>query len=168
MERVSSAVAQSTLSFETGRLAKQADGAVLAQFGDTVVLVAVVGATPVLYHSVATLYLVVLLAAVAVIGLPYLLYIRRGREAWVLFVSLAGVAVLSACYGAYTYLAVHHAATSSAVSIVLGSQSAPGPGGVLKELGPPIVWFGLLGVAALAAGLRYLARPVAGTLNRPR
>ncbi len=44
MERVSGAVAQSTFSLETGRLAKQADGAVLAQFGETVVLVAVVGA----------------------------------------------------------------------------------------------------------------------------
>ena len=123
------------------------------------VLVAAVGATPVLYHSVATLYLVVLLAVVAVTCLPYLLYLRRGREARVLFLSLAGVAVLSACYGAYTYIAVHHAATSSAVSIVLGSQSAPGPGAVLKELGPPIVWFGLFGFAALAAGLRHLARP---------
>ena len=123
------------------------------------VLVAVVGATPVLYHSVATLYLVVLLAIVAVICLPYLMYTRHGREALVLFLSLAGVAVLSACYGAYIYIAVHHAATSSAVSIVLGSQSAPGPGAVLKELGPPIVWFGLLGFAALAAGLRHLARP---------
>jgi hypothetical protein len=122
-------------------------------------LVAVVGATPMLYHSVATLYLVVLLAVVAVVCLPYLLYQRRGREARALFLSLAGVAVLSACYGVYIYIAVHHAATSSAVSIVLGSQTAPGPGGVLKELGPPIVWFGLIGVAALAAGLRHYARP---------
>jgi hypothetical protein len=124
------------------------------------VLVAVVGATPVLYHSVATLYLVVLLAVVAVICLPYLLYTRHGREARVLLLSLAGVAVLSACYGVYIYrLSGGHSATSSAVSIVLGSQAAPGPAGVLKELGPPIVWFGLLGVAALAVGLRYLARP---------
>jgi hypothetical protein len=126
------------------------------------VLVAVVGATPVLYHSVATLYLVVLLAAVAVVCLPYLLYLRRGREARVLVLSLAGVAVLSACYGAYTYLlgkSVGGHSTSNAVSIVLGSQPAPGPGAVLKELGPPIVWFGLLGAAALAAMLRRLARP---------
>jgi hypothetical protein len=122
-------------------------------------LVVAVGATPVLYHSVATLYAVVLLAVVAVTCLPYLLYLRRGREARALFLSLAGVAVLSACYGAYTYIAVHHASTSSAVSIVLGSQSAPAPGALLKELGPPIVWFGLLGFAALAAGLRHLARP---------
>jgi hypothetical protein len=126
------------------------------------VLVAVVGATPVLYHSVATLYLVVLLAVVAVICLPYLLYVRRAREARVLVLSLAGVAVLSACYGVYIYFlgksGVSHS-TSSAVSIVLGSQPASGPGAVFKELGPPIVWFGLIGVAALAAMLRRLARP---------
>jgi hypothetical protein len=126
------------------------------------VLVAVVGATPVLYHSVATLYLVVLLAVVAVICLPYLLYVRRAREARLLVLSLAAVAVLSACYGVYIYFlgksGVSHS-TSSAVSIVLGSQPASGPGAVFKELGPPIVWFGLIGVAALAAMLRRLARP---------
>jgi hypothetical protein len=123
-------------------------------------LVAVVGAAPVLYHSVATLYLVVLLAVVAVISLAYLLYLRRGRDARALVLALAGVAVLSACYGLYIYkFGGGHSATSSAVSIVLGSQPAPGPGGVLKELGPPIVWFGLIGVAALAAGLRHYARP---------
>ena len=44
MERVSCALANSTISFETGRMAKQADGAVLAQLGETMVLVAVVGA----------------------------------------------------------------------------------------------------------------------------
>ncbi len=44
MERVSSSFAHSTFSIETGRMAKQADGAVLVQFGETVVLAAVVGA----------------------------------------------------------------------------------------------------------------------------
>ncbi len=44
MERVSCALGQTTLSFETGRMAKQADGSILAQYGETVVLVAVVGA----------------------------------------------------------------------------------------------------------------------------
>jgi hypothetical protein len=129
----------------------------------SVVLVTVVGATPVLYHSVATLYLVVLLVAVAVTCLPYLLFARRGREARVLLLGLAGVAVLSVVYGAYIYnlgkIVGGHSATSSAVSIVLGSQAAPGPGSVLKELGAPIVWLGLIGVAALAAGLRNLAKP---------
>jgi len=44
MERVSCKLSQATLSFETGRMAKQADGSILAQYGETVVLVAVVGA----------------------------------------------------------------------------------------------------------------------------
>ena len=44
MERVSTPFAHSTMSIETGRMAKQADGAVLMQFGETVVLAAVVGA----------------------------------------------------------------------------------------------------------------------------
>ncbi|HVZ79281.1 MAG TPA: polyribonucleotide nucleotidyltransferase [bacterium] len=44
MERVSSALGNTQISFETGRLAKQADGSILAQLGETVVLVAVVGA----------------------------------------------------------------------------------------------------------------------------
>ena len=44
MERVSCALAHSTFSIETGRMAKQADGSVLVQFGETVVLAAVVGA----------------------------------------------------------------------------------------------------------------------------
>jgi hypothetical protein len=128
------------------------------------VLVTVIGATPVLYHSVATLYLVALLAVVAVTCLPYLLFTRHMREARALLLSLGGVVVLSVCYGAYIYnlgriVGGHHSATSQAVSIVLGSQSASGPGAVLKELGSPIVWFGLLGVAAMAAGLRHLARP---------
>ena len=34
------------LTIETGRLAKQADGAVLVQYGETIVLVAVVTAPP--------------------------------------------------------------------------------------------------------------------------
>ncbi len=44
MERVSTQLAHAQFTMETGRMAKQADGAVLAQFGDTVVLAAAVGA----------------------------------------------------------------------------------------------------------------------------
>ena len=45
------------------------------------VLVAVIGGSVVLYHSVATLYLALLLAAVAIVGLPYLLLRMRQRGA---------------------------------------------------------------------------------------
>ncbi len=44
--KVERQIAGRTLSIETGRIAKQADGAVVVQYGDTVVLVAVVTAPP--------------------------------------------------------------------------------------------------------------------------
>ena len=44
-------------------------------------LVAVLGAAPVLYHSVATLYEGLFVVLAAVIALPYLFYPRRRRDA---------------------------------------------------------------------------------------
>ena len=126
-------------------------------------LVAVVGASAVLYHSVATLYAAVLFVLVALICLPYLALGRHRRETRALLLSLAGVAVLSACYAVYIYnpggILGGKSSTGGAVSIVLGSQAPATQAALLKELGPPIVWFGLLGLAALAASLRYLRRP---------
>ena len=130
----------------------------------SVILVAVVGASPVLYHSVAALYAAVLLALVAVIGLPYLIHGGHRREMRALLLSLAGVAVLAAIYAVYVYnpggILGGKSSAGGAVSIVLGSQAPATQGALLKELGPPIVWFGVLGLAALAVSLRYLRRPV--------
>ena len=127
------------------------------------VLVTVVGASAVFYHSVATLYAAVLFVLVALICLPYLLRGRHRPETRALLLSLAGVAVLAACYAIYVYnpggILGGKSSTGGAVSIVLGSQSPASQGALLKELGPPIVWFGILGVAALAASLRWLRRP---------
>jgi hypothetical protein len=129
----------------------------------SVILVAVVAASPVLYHSVATLYAAVLLALVGVIGLPYLLHGGYRREARALLLSLAGAAVLAVCYAIYVYnpggILGGKSSAGGAVSIVLGSQAPAPPGALLKELGPPIVWFGVLGLAALAVSLRCLRRP---------
>jgi hypothetical protein len=126
-------------------------------------LVTVVGASAVLYHSVATLYAAVLFVLVAVICLPYLLRGRHRAETRALLLALAGVAVLAACYAIYVYnpggILGGKSSTGGAVSIVLGSQNPASQGALLKELGPPIVWFGLLGLAALAVSLRYLRRP---------
>jgi len=218
-------------------------------------LVAVVGASVVLYHSVATLYLVLLLAAVAIVGLPYLLLHRRrgtargqrpahvpqeqragvpgdGRawvpgagRAWVpgagraavpadgragvpeagragvpeagragvpgevpakrraevrqeqradgraqarrlarsLTLALAGLGALSVAYAAYTYLlgksGAGTSATSTAVSIAVGSQPVLSAANVLSALSSSVVWLGVFGLAALAAGIRYLRRP---------
>lgn len=126
------------------------------------VLTVVVGASAMFYHSVAALYLVVLMALVAVTGLPYLLYKGRRREAGALTLTLAGVTVLAGGYAAYVYELGKlggHSATSTAVSIALGSQSPLSPQHLLAELTPPVVWLGLLGAAALAVSLRHRASP---------
>jgi hypothetical protein len=127
------------------------------------VLAVAVGASAMFYHSVAALYLVVLMALVAVTGLPYLLYRGRRREAGALTLTLAGVAVLAGGYAAYVYgpgkPGGGHSATSTAVSIALGSQSPQTPQHLLTELTPPVVWLGLLGAAALAVSLRHRLSP---------
>ena len=126
-------------------------------------LVAVVAASAVLYHSVATLYAAVMLALVAVIALPYLLLQHQRRVARVLLLTLGAAAVLAVCYAALTYnltgLVTGHSSTSTAVSLTLGSQSAPAPRHLLTALGPALAWLGLFGAGAVAMSVRYLARP---------
>jgi len=126
-------------------------------------LAAVLGASPVLYHQVATLYEVLLVVLAAVISLPYLLYLRRRHEALVVAAGLAGLTVLAVCYGWYTYGVgwpiASNSASSKAVSIVLGSQPAPSAGHVIFAVSAPIVWLGVLGLALLAVMLRYERRP---------
>jgi len=127
------------------------------------VLVTVVASSVVLYHSVVTLYLAVLLASVAVIGLPYLVFAGRRREARALVLTLAAVAVVSAGYAAYIYnlpkVLGGHASSSTAVSIALGSQPPQSPRHLLVELTPAVVWLGAFGVVLLIVGLRHLAQP---------
>jgi hypothetical protein len=126
-------------------------------------LVTVIGASVVLYHPVASLYLALLLALVAVTGLPYLLRKGLRRDAGILVVTLVAAAALSACYAAYTYnlgeILTGSSATSAAVTSDLGTQSAPAAAHLLTELGPAVVWLGIFGIAALAAGIRYLRTP---------
>jgi len=174
----------------------------------------------VLYHSVATLYLALLLAVVTVVGLPYLLLyrgrsgahgeggtgrraeVRAGRRADVggevpagardevpvggreevpagareevpaggreerradgraearrlagsLTLALAGLGVLSVAYAAYTYLlgksGTGSSATSTAVSIAVGSQPVLSVTNVLSALSSSVVWLGGFGLAA--------------------
>lgn len=128
--------------------------------GRSGMLLAVTGGAVVLYHSVATLYLVVLLAITAVTALTYLLWRRRRRETLGLLVALAGTGVLGACYAWITYglpgFLGGGSATSTAVSIALGSQPAPAGVQILNALAPAIVWLGALGVAMLGVSTRYL------------
>ncbi len=46
ISRVEREIGGRTLSIETGKIARQADGAVVVQYGDTIVLVAAVTASP--------------------------------------------------------------------------------------------------------------------------
>jgi hypothetical protein len=126
-------------------------------------MAAVLGAAPVLYHSVATLYEAVILVLAAAVSLPYLLYLRRRADARMVLLALAATLVLSTCYAWLTYgvgwPVVRHAASSAAVSMVLGSQPAPPAGHLLSELSPPIVWLGVFGAVLLALSLRHQRRP---------
>ncbi len=130
-------------------------------------LVAVTGASVVLYHSVASLYLALLLAVVVVAGAVYLLARRRAadtpRLAGALVLGLASLGVLAAAYAGYTYLPGKSGAggsgTSTAVSIALGSQPVLSAPHVLTALSSSVVWLGVLGLAALATGIRYLRQP---------
>ncbi|HEV2371463.1 MAG TPA: hypothetical protein VGS19_04765 [Streptosporangiaceae bacterium] len=126
-------------------------------------LVAVVGASPVFYHSVASQYLVVLVALVGVAGVILLVREGRPREVRTLALALAAVGVLAFCYAAYVYdlpgLISGHSATSKAVSIALGTQAAPPVLHLLHAVSAPVVWFGLIGFIILAFGLRRLKEP---------
>ncbi len=127
-------------------------------------LAAVLGASPILYHSVATLYEALILALAAVTSVPYLLYLRRRTEARMVLAGLAALAVLAIGYGWYTYgvgwPVAGHSASSAAVSQVLGSQSAPVPLHLFSALAAPIIWLGVFGLALLVLTLRYERRPV--------
>ena len=127
-------------------------------------LAAVIGASPILYHSVATLYEALIVVLAAVTSVPYLIYLRRREEARVVLAGLGGLAVLAICYGWYTYgigwPLARHSASSAAVSLVIGSQPAPGQMHLFGALSPPIVWLGVLGLALLVLMLRYERRPI--------
>lgn len=127
------------------------------------VLVTVAGSSVVLYHTVASVYLVLLVAGVAIIGLPYLALAGRRQLARGLLITLAAVIAVSAVYAAYIYnlpqILSGHSSSSSTVSQDLGSQAAPSLWHVVAELSPPVIWLGLFGVVLLLIGLRHIARP---------
>ncbi|MBO0814988.1 MAG: hypothetical protein J2P30_07540, partial [Actinobacteria bacterium] len=129
----------------------------------SVALVAVLGAAPVFYHQVATLYEALILVLAAGTALPYLRYRGRRAEARMVLAGLAAATLLATCYAWYTYglgwPVVHHSASSAAVSMVLGSQPPPPATHLLKELAAPVIWLGVLGVVLLAMRLRQRLSP---------
>jgi hypothetical protein len=131
----------------------------------SVVLVAVTGAAVVLYHSVGTIYLVLLLAIVIVACLPFLLL--RGGEgralARTVALAVGALGAISVGYAWYIYdLGRFFEAGSTAratIGLDLGSQPVLPSADLLAWVGSPIIWLGVLGFATLAAGVRRLERP---------
>jgi len=134
-------------------------------------LVAVVGASVVLYHSVASLYLVLLLAAVGLVCLPYLL-LRGGSQgralARALTLALAALGVLSVVYAWYTYglgegladgASVSTGSASATIGLDVGSQPVLAAGDLMAWVGSPVVWLGVLGFVLLAMRVSHLGRP---------
>ena len=119
------------------------------------VLVAILGSSVVLYHQVGGFYLAILLALVAILFLPYLLFVRRRREAAALFLSLALVGLLSVVYAWGTYDlgevvagivgGSDTGAGGNAVAIAIGSQEPLSVDHLLDTTSQPVAWLGLLG-----------------------
>ena len=126
-------------------------------------LFATLGASVVLYHQVASLYLALLLALVATLSLPYLLLGGHKRRAAALSLSLALLGVLSVAYAWSTYdlpalvsgLAVGSdtGAGGRAVTIAVGSQRPLGLEHLVQMTSQPVLWLGLVGTLLAAGGL---------------
>src|SRR5262249_59718912 len=86
-----------------------------------------------------------------------------GGEAGALLLALLAVAAVAAGYAAYIYnlpkAVAGHTSSTTAVSIVLGTQHPQPWRHVFLELTPAIVCLGLFGFVVLLTGLRHLTRP---------
>ncbi len=127
------------------------------------VLFALLGSSVVLYHSVASFYLAILLSLVAVSALPYLLLVHYRRTAFALVLSGGLLGVLSILYAWSTYDLPRllggllggsdSGAGGEAVSIAIGSQEPLGLGHLIETVTQPVLWLGLGGGLLLLAGL---------------
>jgi hypothetical protein len=131
-------------------------------------LLAILGSAVVLYHPLASLYLVLILAPVGLLLVPYLL--RRDRVRGIaLFLSLTTLFVLAVVQAWDTYDLPRAVAglvpggpgggstTGTAVGGAIGSQLPYGPQHLLGTLSPPVALLGLFGLLLLPVVL--LRRP---------
>jgi hypothetical protein len=128
-------------------------------------LVALFGGAVVLYHSVVSLYLILLVAAVILASLPYLL--RRGpagralARAITLAVVALGVVCVAYAWPIYDLGRFFRAGTSAraTVNLDIGSQPVLPVGDLLAWVGSPVVWLGVFGFSVLVATIGRLKRP---------
>lgn len=130
-----------------------------------IVLLAVLGSSVVLYHSVATIYLALLLATVSVVFLPYLL-LRDRRRGVALLASLVLLTTVSLYYAWDTYQVPQTVGallngtgatdTTNHAAMAIGTQRPRRSVTYLHHISAPVGWFGLLGVLLLVPALRRL------------
>lgn len=131
-------------------------------------LFALLGSSVVLYHQLSALYLALLLAAVAGLGLPYLL-LRERRRGLALLLSLALLFSLSVVYAWDTYnlpaivagfVNPGSSGTTGATSMAIGTQ-APNDLDYLTVaiVSQPVFWLGLLGAVLLVGDWRSWRSP---------
>ncbi|MDQ5830111.1 MAG: hypothetical protein M3324_09710, partial [Actinomycetota bacterium] len=127
-------------------------------------LLALLGSSTVLYHQIASYSEAVLLAFVALLFLPYLLWRDRAR-ALALFLSLALLGLLSVLYAWDTYDLGQLAAGllgreketgrgGEAVAMAIGTKGAYPLKHLLHTTSRPVLWLGLLGAVLLLVDRR--------------
>ncbi len=133
-------------------------------------LVALLGSTVVLYHSISSLILGMFLALVSVTVLPYLFLSRKNRSrGWYLFFSLALLGALSIVYawapydlprmmGAVLGLS-EQGQTAQYSSRIVGDQPPRWLVALPTIISQSVVWLGLLGALLLLLGLRSIRPP---------
>jgi hypothetical protein len=129
-------------------------------------LLALLGSSTVLYHQIASYSEAVLLAFVALLFLPYLLWRDRAR-ALALFLSLALLGLLSVLYAWDTYDLGQLVAGllgreetgrgGEAVAMAIGTKGAYPLKHLLHTTSRPVLWLGLLGAVLLLVDRRSRA-----------
>lgn len=129
------------------------------------ILFVLLGSGVVLYHTITTLYLVVLLCAVSIVFLPYLL-LRDPRRAMTLLAALVFLGIIALAIGFDTYDLPRTVAglmgrtgataTTSQMAAVRGNESVFPLRTLPGYISDTAFWFGSLGVLLSLQGLRRL------------
>ena len=141
----------------------------------SVLAVALLGSSVVLYHQVSSLYLALLLTMISIFLLPYL-FVSDQRKGVALFAALSLLTGLSVVYAWDTYDLPQAFAgflngseaggTGSAVDMAIGTQAPYPPWELVGQiLSQPVTWLGILGIF-LVVGVRRSREEFPQTLAR--
>lgn len=130
-----------------------------------VAVTALLGSAVVLYHQVASIYMVLILGIASVIFVPYLLFKER-RTGVMMITALALLAGISILYAwepyhlpetvAALFGRARSTGTTDHASIAVGTSQPRGASLYLGHISQGVAWLGLLGVLLLGSNLRRL------------